>query len=324
MRDHHIPVLLEAVLDLLAPPRDGVVVDCTGGSGGHARALGERMGPRGRLVVLDRDGDAVAALAERLRGVAPDVRCCHADFRDLDRVLAHAGVDRVDRLLADLGLSSVQLDDPERGFSFQAPGPLDMRFDRSGGMPAEVLVNHAPLRELVRILRQYGEEPCAEGVGAAIVASRPMRDTVTLAEVIRRVVPRAAPGRDRATRSFQALRIAVNDELGALDQLLDRGIAALAPGGRMAVITFHSLETRRVKTAFRGAVKAGRVSLLTPKPIRPTKAERMRNPRSRSAVLRCVERLPFDDVGEGERACARNAASRFPEAGARGGPDGVQ
>ena len=295
MGEEHVPVLLDAVRELLRPEPDSVVVDCTGGSGGHARVLAERMGPRGRLVVLDRDRQAVVRLENNLRGIAPELECVHADFRDLGRVLRHAGVDRVDRLLADLGLSTPQLEDPERGFSFQSAGPLDMRFDRGTGGTADRWVNHTSHHELERVLREYGEERHAGRVAAAIVRARPIRDTVTLAEVIRRAVPRGTPRLDRATRSFQALRIAVNDELGALDALLAQGLEALGPGGRMAVISFHGLETVRVKTAFRGAVKAGRVSLLTPKPIRPEKAEIQRNPRSRSAVLRCVERLRVED-----------------------------
>ena len=170
----------------------------------------------------------------------------------------------MDRLLADIGLSSDQLGDPGRGFSFQNPGKLDMRFDQNAPGTADDWVNRASTVALAGILWDYGEERYARRVAAAIVQARPIADTVTLAEVVRRAVPRGTPGLDRATRSFQALRIAVNDELGALEDLLEKGLDALNPGGRMAVISFQGLETKRVKAAFRGAVRAGRVSLLTP------------------------------------------------------------
>jgi len=291
MGEGHVPVLLDAILELLDPAPDSVVLDCTAGGGGHASALAERMGPSGRLVALDRDPDAVARLEQRLAGVPPRVLCVHEDFRHLDRVLAGAGIESVDRILADLGLSSIQLDDPARGFSFQHPGPLDMRFDRAEPASADRWINRAEPGELARVILEYGEERFAERVARAIVEARPIHDTVTLAEVVRRAVPRGSPRLDRATRTFQAIRIKINDELGALDSLLEKGLAALGPRGRFAVISFHGLETKKVKSAFRGAVRSGRVSLLTPKPIRPRRAEMVRNPRSRSAVLRCVERL---------------------------------
>lgn len=291
MGEGHVPVLLDTILELLAPEPGSVVVDCTGGGGGHALALAERMDADGRLVVLDRDPAAVRGLQERLVGVAPRVACVHADFRDLADVLDDLDVPAVDRLLADLGFSSVQMDDPARGLSFQAPGPLDMRMDSTAGTTADRWVNRVSAAELSRVIAEYGEERFAGRVAAAIVAARPIRDTITLAEVVRRAVPRPSGKLDRATRTFQAIRIAVNDELGALDALLESGLEVLAPGGRMAVISFHGLETKRVKTAFRGAVKAGRVSLLTSKPIRPQKAEVWNNPRARSALLRAVERI---------------------------------
>jgi 16S rRNA (cytosine1402-N4)-methyltransferase len=284
-------VLLDAILELLDPDPDSVVLDCTAGGGGHARALAERMGPAGRLVALDRDPDAVARLGQQLAGVPPDVVCVQDDFRNLDRVLADVGIEAVDRVLADLGLSSFQLDDPARGFSFQHPGPLDMRFNRAEAETAGRWINRAGPLELARVIEEYGEERFAHRVARAIVDARPIRDTVTLAEVVRRAVPRGSPRLDRATRTFQAIRIKINDELGALESMLEKGLDALGPRGRFAVISFQGLETKRVRTAFRGAVKLGRVSLLTPTPIRPTRAEVARNPRSRSALLRCVERL---------------------------------
>lgn len=287
----HIPVLLEAVVELLDPATDATILDATGGGGGMAEALAHRLGPRGRLVVLDRDRDAVARIEARLEGVAPVVQCFQENFRNLDRVLEAAGLQSVDGLLADLGLSSFQIEDPGRGFSYQTPGPLDMRYDQTQPETADHWVNHVGQDQLARIIHEYGEERYSRRIAGAIVRARPIQDTITLAEVVRRAVPRGSPKKDRAMRTFQALRIAVNLELTALEEFLDRGLEALSPGGRMAVISFHSLETRRVKTAFRGAVKAGRVSLLTPKPIRPPKAEVRHNPRSRSAILRCVERI---------------------------------
>ncbi len=297
----HEPVLLTEVATMLALDAGDTAVDCTGGGGGYALELGRRLGPAGRLVVLDRDPDAIERIRERVAALVCRVDVVQADFRDLARTLEALGVTAVDALVADLGVSSFQLDEAHRGFSFSRPGPIDMRFDPASGSGAEWLVNRAREADLEDVIRRYGEERFARRVAAAIVAARPIRDTITLAEVVRRAVPRGTPHLDRATRTFQALRIATNDEIGALDALLEQGVNALAPEGRMAVVAFHSLEDRRVKQAFREAVKADRVTLLTRKPIRPTEAEVAANPRSRSAVLRGVVRTGSSaEAGDGE------------------------
>jgi 16S rRNA (cytosine1402-N4)-methyltransferase len=301
----HQPVLLHEALVSLAVARDGAYVDCTFGRGGHAAAILAALGPQGRLVALDRDPAAVAAARARF-GAEPRFRIHHAPFSALARVLQAEGLmGAVAGILVDLGVSSPQLDDPDRGFSFREAGPLDMRMDPSGGESAAALVARASERELVDIIRSLGEERFAARIARAIVAARaaaPIVDTLQLAEVVARAVPTREPGKHPATRTFQALRLQVNRELDELSELLPQCVAALAPGGRLAVIAFHSLEDRIVKRYLRNAARGplgpdgaplpqARPQLaLVGKAQRPSSAEATANPRARSAVLRAAER----------------------------------
>jgi 16S rRNA (cytosine1402-N4)-methyltransferase len=245
------------------------------------------------LILLDRDQEALERLMARI-GRSADVRYFHANFCDFDEALTQAGEERVDGVLLDLGVSSLQLADPERGFSFDQPGPLDMRLDRSDRFSAEEIVNHWPAERMVDIFSRYGDQPFARRIAAAIVRAResgPIRRTDELAEIVRSALPPAARhGRIHpATRVFQAIRIAVNQELQSLDQFFDKVFDHLKPGGRVVVISFHSGEDRIVKTRLRGAVSAGRARLPVTKPITPTPAEVQANPRSRSARMRVAE-----------------------------------
>jgi len=289
----HVPVLLAEVLEQLAPRPGHVILDGTAGGGGHAMALLDRLRPGGRLILLDRDQEALERLMARI-GRSPDVRYFHANFCDFDEVLAQAGEERIDGVLLDLGVSSVQIADSSRGFSFDQPGPLDMRLDRSDPLTAEEVVNHWTAEQLADIFTRYGDQPFARRVAAAIVRARqnqPIRGTDELAEIVRSALPPAARhGRIHpATRVFQAIRIAVNAELQSLERFFDKVFDHLKPGGRVAVIAFHSGEDRIVKTRLRLAASAGRARSLTAKPITPTPAEVQANPRSRSARMRVAE-----------------------------------
>ncbi len=300
----HVPVLLDAVLSYLNPAPGAIVVDCTVGSGGHSAAILSRIAPGGLLIGLDRDPDMLQLATQRLDGLG-NVRLCHADFADLRQVLDELGVDRVDGVLADLGISSDQLADPGRGFSFRLSGPLDMRMDPTApGPTAAELVNKLPEPELARILKQYGEERYARRIAAAIVRARRRSRIETseqLAEIVRAAVPAGYErGRiDPATRTFQALRIVVNRELDALCSLLEQLPYCLRPGGRAVLISFHSLEDRLVKRAFADRELWER---LTKKPIRPSATEIATNPRARSAKLRAARlRKSLDRSPTGSR-----------------------
>jgi 16S rRNA (cytosine1402-N4)-methyltransferase len=301
----HVPVMVAEVVVWLRPRPDACLVDATVGLGGHAAAL-LAAAPGARLLGLDRDPDALARAAERLRPAGDAVVLRHARYADLSRVLADLGWDGADAILLDLGVSSLQLDDAARGFSFRADAPLDMRMDPSAGPTAATLVNEASEEDLARVLREYGEEPRARAVARAIVRARPLATTGALAAVVGGVLGRGRPGLHPATRTFQALRIAVNAELDELDAFLADGWRLLAPGGRLAVLAYHSLEDRRVKEAFRRWAAdclcpphlprcacgwSAKVRVLTRRPLRPSDEETLRNPRARSARLRVVERL---------------------------------
>jgi 16S rRNA (cytosine1402-N4)-methyltransferase len=304
------------VLDLLQPRPGGCYVDATVGGGGHAEAILERIAPEGRLIGLDRDRTALVAAQQRLARFGPAATLVHANFTRLREVLQLQGVGAVDGVVMDLGISSLQLNDPARGFSFQAPGPLDMRMDQTQPQTAADLVNGLPEGELRRILREYGEERWAGRIARAIVRARPLHTTTGLADVVARAVPRRHwPRRIHpATRTFQALRIATNRELDDLEQALPDVVEGLGNGGRLCVITFHSLEDRTVKHTFlclsrgypsgsgpstrkawNGTMAAPRTRLLTRRPILPSAEELARNPRARSAKLRAVERVPDVD-----------------------------
>jgi len=290
----HLPVLLPETIAALAPERGGLFVDATVGGGGHAEALLE-AGPEIRLIALDRDAQAVTRSRTRLERFGERVQFLHAPFSAIGSLLGSGDRGRVAGLLADLGLSSDQLDDRHRGFSFQQDGPLDMRMDRSAQKTsAAVLLAHASEDEIEEWLSEYGEERFSRRLAHAIVHQRrfgPLLRTSQLADLVARTIPRGRAGIHPATRTFQALRIAVNRELGELESLLDQAPALLAPDGRLALISFHSLEDRRVKEAFRAEVKSGRSADLLPGGVRASDAETRANPRARSARLRAIRRV---------------------------------
>ena len=285
----HEPVLLAETLELLAVRPGGFWVDGTVGAGGHAAEMLRRSAPDGRLLATDRDAEALAAAAQTLAPFGERARLLQADYRELPALLEEPP----DGILLDLGVSSLQLDRAERGFSLKSDGPLDMRMDQRGGITAADVVNRLPEAELADIIYRYGEERASRRIARRIVETRrrsPFRRTVELAEVVRGAARRPrGRGIDAATLTFQALRIHVNQELEGLGDVLASLARRLAPGGRLVVIAFHSLEDREVKQSFRSLAAAG-FRLLTRKPLRPGEDEVRRNPRSRSARLRAVER----------------------------------
>lgn len=286
----HVPVLLDEIVHWLDPRPGAVMVDGTLGGGGHTRELAQRVQGGGEVIALDRDPAAVEAATHNLAGLP--VRPFHANFADLPELLQQLGVPGVDGVVLDLGLSSDQLADVSRGFSFSAEGPLDLRFDPTRGEPAARLVNRLGAEHLADLIYHYGEERYSRRIARAIVERRrrePITTAAELAEIVRRVVPRSRTEHqiDPATRTFQALRIAVNEELKWLEIALRRTADCLRPGGRLAVISFHSLEDRRVKEAFRDNPK---YEVLTRRPISPGSEEVDRNPRARSAKLRVAAR----------------------------------
>ncbi|MDW8151470.1 MAG: 16S rRNA (cytosine(1402)-N(4))-methyltransferase RsmH [Candidatus Bipolaricaulota bacterium] len=293
----HEPVLLQEVLGFLDPRPGKVLVDATVGTGGHAEAL---LARGARVIGIDQDPQSLALAHARLHPFGERFLPVRGNFRRLREILGGLGIARVDGILFDLGLSSLHLSQAERGFSFQHEGPLDMRLDPDNPVCAADLVNGLPEGELARILREYGEERYAERIAREIVRSRPLRTTTELARLVARCYP---PGDYRvhpATRTFQALRIAVNDELSALREALPQALELLAPGGVLCAIAFHSLEDRIVKRVLREAARAGRVRLLTKKPVRPSREEVARNPRARSARLRAAQ---VPDVPSPSPAC---------------------
>ena len=291
----HAPVLTAEVLQYLRPERGGLFVDCTVGLGGHSRALLEAGATR--VVGLDRDLQALAAARETLAPWADRVELVHADYRALDEVLDRQGISLVDGALADLGVSSLQLDGPGRGFSFQRDEPLDMRMDGTSDETAADLVARSTERDLADAIYAYGEERFSRRIARAIVQARraqPIATTGGLAAIVRRALPRRGHMRiDPATRTFQALRIWVNQELDGLDRFLEAAVRRLRIGARLVVISFHSLEDRIVKHTLR-ALQQGRdagMKVLTRKPVVPGDDEVQGNPRARSAKLRAAERM---------------------------------
>ncbi len=286
----HAPVLLAEALETLAVRSGGFYVDGTVGLGGHAARILERSAPDGRLLAVDRDSEMLALARERLACSASRVRFVHADFRALPDLVER---DPPDGILLDLGVSSVQLDSAERGFSFRADGPLDMRLDRSGGATAAEAVNRLSERALADVIHQYGEERAARRITRLIVAARRQRRITTTAELatlVRRAVHAPRYARiDPATRTFQALRIHVNRELEGLGAAVAALARCLAPAGHLVVISFHSLEDREVKRTF-AALAGAEFTLLTRKPLRPSETELAANPRARSARLRAIEK----------------------------------
>jgi 16S rRNA (cytosine1402-N4)-methyltransferase len=290
----HEPVMVPEVVSLLEPSRGGLFVDCTVGMGGHARALLD--GGAARIVALDRDPAALVLAREALASYGERVTLVHADYRELAQVLDAHGISTVDGALADLGVSSMQLDAEGRGFSFRRDEPLDMRMDQTHGPTAAELIRTVDEEELADVIFQFGEERYSRRIARAIAAARreaAIATTGQLAAIVRRAIPRRGYQRiDPATRTFQALRIWVNRELDELDGFLADASRRLREGARLAVLTFHSLEDRIVKHAFRALERGAQtVRILTKRPLLPSEAEVARNPRSRSAKLRAIERL---------------------------------
>ena len=275
--------MLAETLEYLAIRPDGLYCDATAGLGGHTRAIAERLTAGGKLISNDRDAESLEIARANAAEFADRIVFRHAEFTELD----YSGLDG---LVADLGTSRFQLTGPERGFSFQSDGPLDMRLDRSRGVTAADLVNHSAEKAIADWLYQFGEERRARRIARAIVKARPIRSTLHLAGVVERAVPRTGPIHP-ATRTFQALRIAVNGEMEQLDALLKAAPRMMRPGGRIVMISFHSLEDRKVKESFRELARSGQATLLTKKPIVPSEQEVRMNPPSRSAKLRAVEIL---------------------------------
>jgi 16S rRNA (cytosine1402-N4)-methyltransferase len=286
----HLPVLFNQVIAALAVRPDACYIDCTLGGGGHASGIIEASGPHGRLLGLDRDPDALAGAAQRFEAYGDRVVLVNSNFAEIGSAAREAQFTRVDGILFDLGLSSMQLADQKRGFSIQNDGPLDMRFDPSHGVNAADIVNHWPEREIADVIFRYGEEPRARAIARAIVRRRPLRTTGELAAA----VASAVHSRGRlhpATRTFQAIRIAVNDELAMIEEALPQTLDLLQTDGRLAVISFHSLEDRIVKNFMREQQQSEKLRVLTKKPLSATADEIKANPRSRSGKLRVAVRL---------------------------------
>lgn len=313
----HIPVMLRQSMEMLQIQPGKIWVDATAGAGGHLREIIKRGGAGSTVIAVDQDIHSLDALrgaiSGEFAGSGADVRFAHSNFGNLERILDENGIDTVSGgILADLGVSSMQLDQADRGFSFTKDGPLDMRMDTTSGITAERLVNTLPEHELADIIYKYGEERLSRQIARRIVESRPIKTTAQLSSVVSPVVLRRRGGgkhRDEshpATRTFQALRIAVNDELGSVEQLLRAAVNRLAPGGRIVLITFHSLEDRLVKQFLREAAsncicpprhpvctcsKRKEIEIITNKPLLPDHEEVLANPRSRSAKLRAGQKV---------------------------------
>jgi 16S rRNA (cytosine1402-N4)-methyltransferase len=292
----HVPVLLEESLNFLNVRPGGVVVDCTLGFGGHSAAICRRLGPAGKLIAFDRDEQAMdlakarlAVLAEELGAEMPQVEYVARPFSEIAEVIKPG---ELDGLLADFGVSSMQLDEAHRGFSFRSDGPLDMRMDTRSGLTAEQVVNQADEEDLANLIYEFGEERRSRRIARAIVRARPITTTAELARVVSAVAPPIKGEKIHpATKTFQALRIRVNDELGEIQSLLKSAESLLKPGGRVVLISFHSLEDRLVKDSFRESARQGVLEILTKKPAVAKEQEALRNPRSRSAKLRAAEKV---------------------------------
>lgn len=289
MDAEHYPVLLRESLEYLAIRPDGIYVDATAGLGGHAGAIVRRL-ETGFVIACDRDAESLERARANTADTGGRIRFFHGRFSQLAQALAENGVEAVDGILADLGVSRYQLSSPERGFSLMEEGPLDMRMDRSQRLTAEQFVNELPEKALADLIYRLGEERRSRRIARAIVRARPIRTTGRLAEVVEQAAPRT--GRlHPATQTFMALRLAVNGELEDLGELLSSAPERLKPGGRFVVLTFMSLEDRQVKRRFQELARAGRARILTKHVVRPAEEEIRENPASRSAKLRAIERV---------------------------------
>jgi 16S rRNA (cytosine1402-N4)-methyltransferase len=295
MAYEHFPVLVEEVTEFLNPHPHGIYVDCTLGGAGHALKILERSSPTGQLIGIDRDEQAIEEAHKRLRPYEARTTIIHGNFSDLGKILRELAIGEVDAILLDLGVSYHQLIDGQRGFSFQLDGPLDMRMDRTQGEPASKLINTLSQGELEEILRRYGEGRWARRIAKAIVRNRqknPIVTTTQLRDIISTAVLKPPRRIHPATKAFQAIRIAVNDELNNLGKVIRDGIPLVKSGGRLCIISFHSLEDRIVKQAFRQYEKPpASITIITKKPISPSRGEISENPRARSAKLRVAERV---------------------------------
>jgi 16S rRNA (cytosine1402-N4)-methyltransferase len=295
-RPQHVPVLLEESLKYLKVRPGGVYVDATLGLGGHSAAIARQLGGAGKLICFDRDPEAMAKAQARLAAVAEELGSEMPQVRYVPRAFSEIAEEvepnSLDGLLADFGVSSLQLDEAHRGFSFRTDGPLDMRMDSRSELTAQQVVNQADEEDLANLIYEFGEERRSRRIARAIVRARPIETTAELARVISAVAPSMKGDKIHpATRTFQALRIRVNDEIGQIQSLLKSAESLLKPGGRVVLISFHSLEDRPVKDAFREGAKAGRLEILTKKPVVAGEQESLRNPRSRSAKLRAAEKV---------------------------------
>ncbi len=295
MAYEHFPVLREEVIEFLDPHPDGVYVDCTLGGAGHALKILERSSPTGRLIGIDQDGEAIEGAHKRLKPFEARTTIIHGNFSDLREILRALNIGQVDGILLDLGVSYQQLIDGNRGFSFQSEGPLDMRMDQTQGEPASKLINTLSQGELEGILRRYGEARWARRIAKSIVMYRqktPIATTTQLRDIISSAVLKPPRRIHPATKAFQAIRIIVNDELNNLETIIRDGIPLLKSGGRLCIVSFHSLEDRIVKKTLRQYAKPpGSITIITKKPIVPSKEEISENPRARSAKLRVAERV---------------------------------
>ncbi len=292
----HVPVMLKEVVDYLKLKPGQTIVDATVGTAGHALLVSEHINPGGRLIALDRDEESLLLARERLSKFSESCEFQHANFVDIDTVLSDLHIDKVDGMLFDLGISSFQLDDPKRGFSFQTEGPLDMRLDRNSYVSAYDLVNNLNEEEISTLLWNFGQERWHNRIARILVQER-QKHPITTTRELSDLIVRATPYKYRhyrihpATRTFQAVRIAVNRELEALEKTIDTVFQLLNKGARICVISFHSLEDRVVKFSFRKASQEGLIRIITPKPLVPDFEEIQSNPSSRSAKLRVAERI---------------------------------
>ena len=295
-RPQHVPVLLDEVMQYLNVRPGGVIADATLGLAGHSSEIARRLGPKGKLIAFDRDPEAMELGRARLEELRSELGAEMPEIRLVPKAFSEAANEiepgSLDGLLADIGVSSLQLDDPHRGFSFRSEGPLDMRMDTRTGETAEQVVNQADEEELANLIYEFGEERRSRRIARAIVRARPITTTAELARVVSAAAPAMKGDKIHpATRTFQALRIRVNDELGEIRTLLESAPSLLRPGGRLVVISFHSLEDRIVKDAFREASRNKVYEVLTKKPVIAGEEEERRNPRSRSAKLRAAMKV---------------------------------